>query len=101
MGDRGRRYIVVTPYFKEDKAMLKRCMSSVRRQAVGVDHMLVADGFPQDWISDEPVRHLILDRPHADYGDVARGVGALTAVAEKYDGIGLLGRRHRIQCRLL
>ena len=70
--------------------MLKRCMDSVRRQTTKVDHMLVADGFPQDWISTEPVRHLILDRPHADYGDVARGVGALTAVAEKYDGIAFL-----------
>jgi hypothetical protein len=90
MGGGGGRYCVVTPYFKEDRAMLKRCMDSVRRQTTKVDHMLVADGFPQDWISTEPVRHLILDRPHADYGDVARGVGALTAVAEKYDGIAFL-----------
>jgi hypothetical protein len=90
MGDRDLRYCVVTPYFKEEKAMLKRCMDSVRRQIAGVEHMLVADGFPQDWISAEPVRHLILDRPHADYGDVARGVGALTAVAEKCDAIAFL-----------
>lgn len=90
MGDSSKRYCVVTPYFKEDQVMLRRCMGSVRRQTVKVDHMLVADGFPQDWISAEPVRHLILDRPHADYGDVARGVGALVAVAEKYDGIGFL-----------
>jgi hypothetical protein len=66
MGDRDGRYCVVTPYFKEDRAMLQRCMDSVRRQTTKVDHMLVADGFPQDWISTEPVRHLILDRPHAD-----------------------------------
>jgi hypothetical protein len=90
MGDRGRRYCVVTPYFKEDRAMLKRCMDSVRDQTVGVDHILVADGFPQDWISAETVRHVILDQPHADYGDVARGVGALLAVAEKYDAITFL-----------
>jgi hypothetical protein len=54
MRDRGGRYCVVTPYFKEDRAMLKRCMDSVRRQTAKVDHMLVADGFPQDWISTEP-----------------------------------------------
>ena len=60
MGGGGGRYCVVTPYFKEDRAMLQRCMDSVRRQTTKVDHMLVADGFPQDWISTEPVRHLIL-----------------------------------------
>jgi hypothetical protein len=90
MEDGGKRYCVVTPYFKEEPALLTRCMDSVLRQTVAVDHILVADGFPQEWISTKSVRHVILDRAHSDYGNVARGVGALLAVAEKYSGIAFL-----------
>jgi glycosyltransferase involved in cell wall biosynthesis len=90
MTDRKKRYCVVTPYYKEERALLVRCMDSVRRQTVAADHLLVADGFPQDWIARQPVRHVALDRAHRDYGDFARGVGALMAVAEKYDGICFL-----------
>ena len=90
MNDGGKRYCVVTPYFKEDPELLNRCLESVARQTVAVDHILVADGFPQPWLSSKPVRHIMLDRAHADYGNVARGVGALLAVAEKYSGIAFL-----------
>ena len=90
MDDGDKRYCVVTPYFKEEPAVLNRCIDSVIRQTVAVDHILVADGFPQDWISTKPVRHVILDRPHSDYGNAARGLGALMAVAEKYSGITFL-----------
>jgi hypothetical protein len=85
-----KRYCVVTPYFKEDASMLNRCIDSVRRQTVAADHVLVADGFPQEWISSKPVRHVTLDRAHGDYGNVARGLGALMAIAEKYSGIAFL-----------
>lgn len=85
-----KKYCVVTPYFREDADMLRRCMDSVSRQTVRADHVLVADGFPQDWIDQEPVRHQKLDRPHADYGNFARGVGALGALAEGYDAICFL-----------
>lgn len=54
------------------------------------DHIVIADGVPQDWIDQEPVRHIKLDRSHGDYGNTARGVGAVLAVAEDYDGIGFL-----------
>ena len=86
----GKRYCVITPYFKEDKAMLTRCMDSVARQTVPVEHILVADGFPQDWIETKPVRHVVLDRAHSDFGNLGRGIGAMMAVAEKYDGIAFL-----------
>ena len=89
VGD-AKRYCVITPYFNEDRDMLARCMDSVRGQGVKVDHMLVADGHPQEWIDREPVRHLKLDRAHADYGNFARGVGALAALAEAYDGVCFL-----------
>jgi cellulose synthase/poly-beta-1,6-N-acetylglucosamine synthase-like glycosyltransferase len=84
------RYAIVTPYYKEDRSLLRKCIDSVKGQSVKTDHILVADGHPQSWIDDEPVRHIRLDRAHGDYGNTPRGVGALIAIAEEYDGIGLL-----------
>jgi len=49
-----KRPIVITPYYKEDPALLRRCMDSVRAQTVPAEHFLVADGHPQDWIDSEP-----------------------------------------------
>jgi len=84
------RYAIVTPYYKEDRKTLERCLQSVRKQSVHVDHILVADGFPQFWIDEEPVRHIRLDTAHANFGGTPRGLGALMAVSEGYEGIGLL-----------
>jgi glycosyltransferase involved in cell wall biosynthesis len=84
------RYAIVTPYYREDRKTLERCLDSVRKQSVHVDHIVVADGFPQSWIDDEPVRHIKLDTAHADFGNTPRGLGALLAVSEGYAGIGLL-----------
>jgi hypothetical protein len=84
------RPIVITPYYKEDPALLRRCMDSVRTQTVPTEHFLVADGYPQDWIDSEPVRHLRLDRAHADYGNTPRGIAALLATAEGYPAIMML-----------
>ena len=84
------RPIVITPYYKEDPALLRRCMDSVRAQTVPTEHFLVADGYPQDWIDAEPVRHLKLDRSHRDYGNTPRGVAALLATSEGYPAIMML-----------
>jgi hypothetical protein len=84
------RYAIVTPYFRESRQILERCFHSVRRQTVKVDHIVVADGFAQQWIDDEPVRHFKLDRCHDDYGNTPRGLGMLLAISEQYKGIGLL-----------
>jgi len=81
---------VITPYYKEGRELLVRCLDSVRRQTVQVDHLLVSDGFPQDWLDDAGVRHIRLDRAHGDYGNVGRGVGAMMAIAEKYRAIAFL-----------
>lgn len=89
-GDAQRRFCVVTPYYQEDRDLLERCLTSVRQQTVAADHILVADGFPRSWLNDHPVRHVVLDQAHSDYGNVARGIGALMAVSEKYDGIAFL-----------
>lgn len=95
------RYIVVTPYHTEDRTTLQRCISSVRSQSVGTEHLLVADGNPQDWIDHEGVRHLRLDRSHTDHGNTPRGVGALLAAAEGFDAIALLDADNWVDCNHL
>jgi len=40
-----RRYAVVTPYHRESRDMLRRCLDSVKRQAAANDHIVVAVGF--------------------------------------------------------
>jgi glycosyltransferase involved in cell wall biosynthesis len=85
-----RRFAIVTPYYKEERSVLERCIQSVRRQTVLADHFLVSDGFPQDWLDSANVRHIKLGRPHNDAGNTPRGLGALLAVSEGYDCIGLL-----------
>lgn len=82
--------VIITPYYKESREILERCIQSVRCQTVLTDHILVADGFPQDWIDGAGVRHICLDRCHADYGDTPRGIGASLAASEGYQAIGFL-----------
>jgi glycosyltransferase involved in cell wall biosynthesis len=83
-------YAIITPYCKENRGLLERCIRSVQGQTVRADHILVADGHPQDWLDNEHVRHIRLDRNHSDYGDTPRAIGALLAVSEGYAGVGLL-----------
>jgi glycosyltransferase involved in cell wall biosynthesis len=85
-----RRYAIITPYYREPRDQLERCLQSVRAQTVAADHIVVADGHAQDWLDQTGVRHLKLDRAHGDYGNTPRAIGALLAIAEQYDGIGLL-----------
>lgn len=86
------RVLVVTAYYKEERALIARTIRSVAGQTaaqrdVTIDHMLVADGFPQDWIDGEAVRHVRLDTAHADYGNTPRGIGTLLGIVEGYDAI--------------
>jgi glycosyltransferase involved in cell wall biosynthesis len=85
-----KRICVITPYYKEPRPMMERCLESVRAQTFGADHMLVADGFPQGWLDEAGVRHLKLDRAHGDFGNAARGAASLLAIAEQYDAIAFL-----------
>jgi len=85
-----KRYLIVTPYYKESDDLLGRCIQSVRSQTIRCDHLFVADGFPSMFIDAQDVRHIKLDRNHRDDGNTPRGVGCLIGVAEAYDGIGLL-----------
>jgi Glycosyl transferase family 41/Galactosyltransferase/Glycosyl transferase family 2 len=90
-----RRVTVITPYFKEPRRMIERAIASVRAQAgldadVTIDHIVVAEGHPQDWIDGAGVRHLRLDRAHGDYGNTPRAIAGLMAVAEGTDAICFL-----------
>jgi hypothetical protein len=84
------RLAIITAYFKEDRAIIERCIRSVRSQSVPVDHLLVADGHPQAWIGTEGVRHVALDRNHGDFGDTPRAVGLVLAIREGFDAIQFL-----------
>lgn len=84
------RVAIITPYYKETNLLLERCLVSVRHQTVAADHFMIADGYPRDWIDHEGVRHVKLDRAHGDAGNAARAIGALLAIAEDYEAIGLL-----------
>jgi len=84
------QYAIVTPYLYENRSILERCIASVKRQTTSTDHIVVADGFPQDWVDAADVRHIRLDHAHRDWGDTPRGLGAMMAVAKGYSGIGFL-----------
>ena len=89
------RPAIVTPYCREDRAVLERCIASVAAQTVPSDHILVADGHPPHWVdalaeSNRAVTHLKLDRAHGDFGNVARGIGGLLAAGRGATAIGFL-----------
>lgn len=84
---------VVTPYYKEPAAILRRCLESVRTQDYPhVDHYLVADGFPQTGVIAEwpQVRHISLPHANANFGSTPRGIGALCALADGIDVVCFL-----------
>ena len=84
------KFAVVTPYFKEAKPLLERCIGSVKRQTLKADHILVSDGHPQAWLDGTGTRHIRLDRAHDDFGNTPRGIGAQLAISEGYQGIAFL-----------
>jgi hypothetical protein len=84
------KFAVITPYHDESRQLLERCIQSVSRQTIPVEHFVVADGLPQSWLDTEPVRHIKLDRPHRDFGNTPRGIGSLLAISEGFDGFGFL-----------
>ena len=63
------KFAVITPYFSEPSDVLERCFSSVKGQTVRpFAHYFVADGAVDRFAADPAVRHVRLDRPHADWG---------------------------------
>jgi glycosyltransferase involved in cell wall biosynthesis len=90
------RVAIVTPYWDEPRAVLEACIASVAAQNLPADHLLIADGAPQKWLDRAAVRHIRLDRNHADFGNVARATGGLLAAGEGYDAIAFLDADNRI-----
>jgi predicted O-linked N-acetylglucosamine transferase (SPINDLY family) len=86
----GPRVAVVTPYFKERRAWLERCIESVKAQDHPATHIMVADGFPQDWIDGTGVRHIRFDNGFADFGNTPRALGAQAAVGDGFDAVCFL-----------
>ncbi len=84
------RVAVITPYHREPIEQIRQCHESVRSQTVPCDHFLVADGHPQPDVATWPAQHFILPRAHGDFGNTARGLGALAARNEGYDAVAFL-----------
>ena len=81
---------VITPYYKENLSLLKRCHESCASQSKSVNHFFVADGFPKEEIKDWDVEHIILSKSHSDYGNTPRSIGALSAINKGYNVIFFL-----------
>ena len=81
---------VVTAYHKEPETMVRRCVESVAAQTVPVTHFMVADGFPQHFLDNLPVRHVRLGIAHGDAGDTPRAVGSMLAMREDFEAIAYL-----------
>lgn len=84
------RVAVVTPYYKESPAILRRAHESVRAQSWPCQHILVADGHPQAVVADWTTDHLALPHSHADNGNTPRHRGAALACEQGYDAIAFL-----------
>lgn len=81
---------IVTPYYKEPRTMLERCLRSVAAQDLPVTHFVVSDGHPQDWLDAQPVRHLRLGCAHGDFGNTPRSIGGILAASEGFDAIAFV-----------
>lgn len=81
---------VITPYYRESRAVIEQCIASVAAQTVPTAHILVADGYPQSWIDGVGVRHIILDRNYGNFGNTPRAIGLIAAIGEAFAAIALL-----------
>jgi hypothetical protein len=93
---------VVTPYHREDLAVLRRCHESVLAQTYPCRHVMVADGDPRPEIDGWGVEHVKLERGHADFGDTPRAAGGERALAAGCGAIAYLDadntfRRHHVE----
>jgi glycosyltransferase involved in cell wall biosynthesis len=85
------RIAVITPYYKETEATLRRCADSVAAQTLShVDQIFVSDGHPRDVVDTFPNAVHIRVPNHDDYGDTPRAIGALHAVNRGYDAVAFL-----------
>ena len=89
--DGNLRVAIVTPYHKESDSVLEKCLESVRNQTYAeCRHFVVADGFPNVMVSNSDVTHIILPTAHGDNGNLARCIGAMSAISEGFDVVAFL-----------
>lgn len=89
--ERAPRIAVVTAYRCEDSATLRRCIASVAAQTVAADHILIADGPPQDGLDARVAHHIRLGGGQSEAeGRAAWAAGGLLAAAKGYTAICFL-----------
>ncbi|MFP6688355.1 MAG: glycosyltransferase [Alphaproteobacteria bacterium] len=81
---------VITPYFEAGEDWLKKCHESVLAQTHHCTQFFVADGAPQDVISDFDAQHIVLGANHGDYGNPPRAIGSVSAIGQGFDAIAWL-----------
>lgn len=84
------RIAVITPYYREDVPILRRCHESVKRQSMACTHFLIADGPGLTELDSWDCRHVRLGTGHADNGNTPRSIGALCAMNEGFTCITYL-----------
>ncbi|MFT3725119.1 MAG: glycosyltransferase [Hyphomonadaceae bacterium] len=84
------RVAVVTPYYREDEAVLRACLDSVKAQTIPCRHVLHADGFPIPYIGEYDADHIVSSRPHRDNGNFGRGAGAQHAFQQDFEYVAFL-----------
>lgn len=84
------RVAVVTPYYREDEAVLRACLDSVKAQTIPCRHVMHADGYPVPYIGEYDVDHIVSSKPHRDNGNFGRGIGALHAFQQDCDYVAFL-----------
>ncbi len=81
---------VITPYHREDPALLTQCHHSVRAQSVACLHVLVADGQPLAEINAWDAHHVVLPASHGDIGSTPRLIGAYHAIGLGVEAVAFL-----------
>lgn len=84
------RVAVITPYYKEAKAVLEQCHRSVMAQTVPCLHVLVADGHPKAAIKHWAAHHVRLPQSHRDIGSTPRLIGCYHAIGLGVDAVAFL-----------
>ncbi len=84
------RVAVVTPYCDEPLDVLSQCHESVRAQSHPCLHVMVADGNPRNEVRSWSADHIILPRPHNDFGSAARLIGCLHAIGAGCNALAFL-----------
>jgi glycosyltransferase involved in cell wall biosynthesis len=92
-----RRVAVITPYYRESDAILRQCLDSVAAQTVPCHHIMLADGYPLDWVAKRVGDHIAFGSPHRDFGNFGRGAGALHAFQAGYDFVAMLDADNWLQ----